>query len=465
MEMLRPRSIHQYKRKVSRKRHERSDADAAPATSAAAPSASPSAASAPAPVSAPAVARPLAGVAEPLSLRKDEKKKKATQKEEETVDQQQREQEERDEDGAAVAASDDDDDNGGVEDAEEEEESGDSGLVATTMDGGAPRVVADEEPGPAPESAPEPEPEPAAAFARTEFEEPFQLVSELRAHLDAEAAASSRAPPVVAFSDLEQVRRHSPAVLSAVVAGVGVLGRVLPDAATAVQLRSLLDAAPPGLLMPVHAIVEADADGSAVMLVRRSLLEAPESGSASVGDAGAPATPLTLHDALQAPHALSSCFQAGASFRPVLAALLQYVQCARFLVQHGAAFAAGGVRQLPWLAQADAGAGRVQLPASALLLLHPTHQSHLYERGASAQALDALSQERQRARYLSPETVRSGLFDEPAEVWCVGVTMWEAAHAGTHHATAHAHALAHGHAVPEPSLYRSTTPRDSVAVG
>ena len=389
-------------------------------------------------------ARPHTTVAKPLVQKNEKKKKKKEaekEKEEAQHEQQEREEEEEEADGAAapVRGGDEDDDD---EVEEEDDDAQSSNFDAATMDDGlALQIVADEEVAPEPEPAPATESAGTPAFesssawsdARAHFEEPFQLVSSLRAHLAKEAssrASPSPAPAVLSYTDLEHVRHRSCAILSAAVAGEELVGRILPEAGSLAldQLRVVMAAAPAGMLFPVEAVVEAaEADRPAVVLLRRSLLE------------GAPASALTFFDALQRPHALSRCFRAGSTYRPVLVALHQYVRCVRFLAGQGAPYAAGGVRQLPWLAQADgddagdsdeSSAGRVQLPPSALLLLHPRHQSHLYDPASSGEVMDARSQEVQRARYLSPESVRSGLFGEPAEVWCAGVTMWEAAHAG-----------------------------------
>jgi len=303
------------------------------------------------------------------------------------------------------------------------------------------------EPAPEPEVEPEAEPEAEPAAVFDEEEAPFLgdagFSSFLSMPADGEPVEmSDEHVRRVPWSQLQQVQRFNSDVLAAVlpatavgeVAGIEssssegtkVFGRVIADADTLEQLMDVHEQAPPGLLLPIAAVAmnnAADAEEAGALLVCRDLTEVPAEVSAA---AGAAQPVHTLFDALQRPEVLGRCFDksSGTSFAPVLEALVDYVLCVRFLWDYGVPFAAGGVRQLPFLRQAD-GSAHVQLPVSNLLLLSPALYPHLFDRQLSAEELDARSSELQTARYLSPEGVRDAVLNEATEAWAVGVTISE----------------------------------------
>jgi hypothetical protein len=283
--------------------------------------------------------------------------------------------------------------------------------------------------------------QPGAAAEKLEADQYFDL------HSGEPAAPDAESEPVrvrrVRWPELQQVRRFNADVISAELPSsangghspAAVFGRIIPDEDALAQLLEVHQQAPSYMLMPVAAVAVGaggpDGEAAGALLVRRDFVDASSTGAA------APPPVRTLYDALQRPEVLGRCFARGSSFAPVLVALMQYVDCVRFLFEHGMPFAAGGVRQLPFLPpQSNGGHGhgaaataatpsRVQLPASNLLLLSPSLYPHLFDSSLSAAELDARSAELQAARYLSPEGVRDNIVSEATESWAVGVTIGE----------------------------------------
>jgi hypothetical protein len=282
--------------------------------------------------------------------------------------------------------------------------------------------------------------QPGAAAEQLEADQYFGLHSGEPAAPDAESETVRVRR--VRWPELQQMRRFNADVISAVLPSsaddegdgpvTAVFGRLIADEDALAELLEVHQQAPSYLLMPVTAVAVGaggpDEEAAGALLVRRDFVD--------TSSAAAAAPPVrTLYDALQRPEVLGRCFARGSSFAPVLVALMQYVDCVRFLFEHGMPFAAGGVRQLPFLPSQSNGhlghgaaaaiPSRVQLPVSNLLLLSPSLYPHLFDSSLSAAELDARSAELQAARYLSPEGVRDNVVSEATESWAVGVTIGE----------------------------------------